>query len=134
ENNQTDFVLAVVDMSSMERGLFLVTQVMDLGIPMAVILNMEDMAEEQGLIIKTHQLYKSLGIAIIQTNARSNKGLQSIEGLIGQRLFETPKAFLNPDEILPEDLAQIICKEFNLNNPYQAFQLIRFQENDSILT
>lgn len=134
ENNQTDFVLAVVDMSSMERGLFLVTQVMDLGIPMAVILNMEDMAEEQGLIIKTHQLYKSLGIPIIQTNARSNKGLQSIEGLIGQKLFETPKAFLMADEILPADLAQSICQEFNLKNPYQAFQLIRFQENDSILT
>lgn len=133
KNHQADFVLAVVDMSSMERGLFLVTQVMDLGLPMAVILNMEDMADDQGIIIKTHQLYKSLGIPIIQTNARSNKGIQSIEALIGQKMFETPKPFFNTDELLPAPLADTICKEFNLKNPYQAFQLIRFQENESLL-
>ncbi|MEX2592994.1 MAG: ferrous iron transport protein B [Anditalea sp.] len=133
EENQPDFVLAVVDMSSMERGLFLVTQVMDLELPMAVILNMEDTAEEQGIVIKTHQLYKSLGIPIIQSNARSNKGIKSIEGLIGQKLFETPKPFLNTEGLLPASLADTICKEFNLKNSYQAFQLIRFQENETIL-
>src|SRR5690606_18152250 len=57
KENRPDYVLAVVDMSNLERGLFLVTQVMDLGLPMAVVLNMEDTAEEQGLTIKTHQLY-----------------------------------------------------------------------------
>src|SRR5690606_29364686 len=53
KENQPEFVLAVVDMSSMERGLFLVSQVMDLGLPMAIVLNMEDTAEQQGISIKT---------------------------------------------------------------------------------
>jgi ferrous iron transport protein B len=133
EENQPDFVLAVVDMSSMERGLFLVSQVMDLGLPMAVILNMEDTAEEQGIVLKTHQLYKSLGIPIIQSNARSHKGIKSIEGMISQKQFAIPKPFLNTEKLLPASLAETICKEFNLKNPYQAFQLIRFQENESLL-
>src|SRR5690606_19737791 len=99
-----------------ERGLFLVTQVMDLGVPMAVILNMEDTAEEQGIVVKTHELYKSLGIPIIQSNARSNKGINSIQDLIGQKLFETPQPFLKPDDLLPVSLSDTICKEFNLKN------------------
>lgn len=133
EENKPDFVLAVVDMSSMERGLFLVTQVMDLGLPMAVILNMEDTAEEQGIVVKTHQLYKSLSVPIIQSNARSNKGINSIQELIGQKLFEAPQPFLKPDDLLPAALADTICKEFNLQTAYQAFQLVRFHNSESLL-
>lgn len=133
KENPVDFVLAIVDMSSMERGLFLVSQVMDLGIPMAIILNMEDMAEEQGIEIKINRLYKSLGIPIVQTNARNNKGIESIVGLIRDKGFARPKPFLDPGELLPAPLADTICKEFNLKNRYQAFQLIRFHEKESLL-
>ena len=73
KENKPDFVLAIVDMSNMERGLFLVSQVMDLGLPMAIVLNMEDTAEKQGISVKTHQLYKALGVPIIQCNARNDK-------------------------------------------------------------
>src|SRR5690606_27113600 len=92
-----------------------------------------DTAEEQGLTIKTHQLYKSLGIPLIQTNARSNKGMKRIENLISQQLFETPRPFLDMDEIMPPTLIEEIGKEFNLKYPYQAFQLIRFGEDGALL-
>src|SRR5690606_37703911 len=100
KESKPDFVLAVVDMSNMERGLFLVSQVMDLGLPMAIILNMEDTAEEQGIVIKFHKLYRSLGVPIIPCNARSNKGMKSIEELIGKKSFEIPPSFINTEEFL----------------------------------
>ena len=133
EENQPDFVLAIVDMSSMERGLFLVSQVMDLGLPMAIVLNMEDTAENQGIVIKTHQLYKALGVPIIQSNARSDKSLKSIEELITNKSFAKPQPFLNPEDLLPDSLANTVNKEFNLANAYQAFQLIRFHESEVLL-
>ena len=43
-----DAVLCVVDASNLERNLFLVTQVMELGLPVLVALNMVDMAEAKG--------------------------------------------------------------------------------------
>lgn len=101
KQSKPDYVLAILDMSNLERGLFLVTQVMDLGLPMAVILNMEDTAKSQGFVVKTHQLYKALGVPLIETNARSDKGMEQIEGLISQQLFETPKPFLARDEFNP---------------------------------
>src|SRR5690606_797899 len=133
KESKPDFVLAVVDMSNMERGLFLVSQVMDLGLPMAIILNMEDTAEEQGIVIKVHKLYRSLGVPIIQCNARSNKGIRSIEDLISQKSFAIPPSFIQTEELLPSSLSETICKEFNVKNSYQAFQIIRFQDNDVLL-
>ena len=131
--NKPDFVLAIVDMSNMERGLFLVSQVMDLGLPMAIVLNMEDTAEKQGIAIKTHQLYKALGVPIIQCNARNDKSLKGIEELITKKTFAKPQPFLDPADLLPESLADTISKEFNLSHPYQAFQLIRFQDSEALL-
>jgi len=134
EENQPDFVLAIVDMSSMERGLFLVSQVMDLGLPMAIVLNMEDTAEKQGIAVKTHQLYKALGVPILQSNARNDKSLTNIEELIANKSFAKPKPFVNTEALLPASLAETIGKEFNLKNPYQAFQLIRFHDSEVLLT
>jgi len=133
EENKPDFVLAIVDMSNMERGLFLVSQVMDLGLPMAIVLNMEDTAEKQGIAVKTHQLYKALGVPIIQCNARNDKSLKGIEDLITKKTFAKPQPFLDTADLLPESLSDTISKEFNLKNPYQAFQLIRFQDSEVLL-
>src|SRR5690606_11766154 len=112
---------------------FLVSQVMDLGLPMAIVLNMEDTAEKQGIAIKTHQLYKALGVPIIQCNARNDKSLKGIEELITKKTFAKPQPFLDPADLLPESLADTISKEFNLSHPYQAFQLIRFQDSEALL-
>src|SRR5690554_6376226 len=133
EENQPDFVLAIVDMSSMERGIFLVSQVMDLGLPMTIVLNMEDTAQNQGIVIKTHQLYKALGVPIIQSNARSDKSLKRIEQLITNTSFPKPQPFLNPEELLPDSLANTGNKEFTLATSYQACQLIRFHESEVLL-
>lgn len=133
KENRPDFVLAVVDMSSMERGLFLITQIMDLGLPMAIVLNMSDTAEEQGIKVKTHNLYKALGVPIIQTNARSNEGISGITELIGQKMFEKPASFLDTTELLPTILSERIQERFSLENTYQAYQLIRFHEKEPIL-
>ena len=133
DENKPDAVLAIVDMSNMERGLFLVSQVIDLGLPMAIILNMEDTAEMQGISVRKHQLYKALGVPIIQCNARNDKSLKSIEELITKKTFSKPRPFLNTEDLLPDSLSATISKEFNLTNPYQAFQLIRFQDSEVLL-
>lgn len=133
DENKPDAVLAIVDMSNMERGLFLVSQVIDLGLPMAIILNMEDTAEMQGISVRKHQLYKALGVPIIQCNARNDKSLKSIEELITKKTFSKPRPFLNTEDLLPDSLSVTISKEFNLTNPYQAFQLIRFQDSEVLL-
>ncbi|GGZ19310.1 ferrous iron transport protein B [Echinicola pacifica] len=133
-SNKPDFVLAVVDMSNMERGLFLVTQIMDMGLPLAIILNMSDTAEEQGVKVKSHALYQSLGVPVLQTNARSNQGLEGILEVLSKKMFEKPEGFLASTDLLPASLSEKIQQRFDLDNQYQAYQLVRFYENEPTLS
>lgn len=129
-----DAVLAVVDMANLERGLFLVSQIMDLGLPVALVLNMKDVAENKGITVNTFKLYKAAGIPVIQTNAREKKGLDAVYQALRENSFKkTP--FLPTDiDLIPTDLAQKIQQRFELDNAYQSYQLLRFAEHETLLS
>lgn len=133
KEGKPDAVLAVVDMTNLERGLFLVTQIIDLGLPVALVLNMKDIAEGKGIKVNVFKLYKALGIPVIPTNARASEGIEVIREAIGKHSF-SESTFLSPDiEIIPPSLAKVIGEKFGLDNSYQAYQLIRFASHDNIL-
>ncbi|NBR70115.1 MAG: GTP-binding protein, partial [Verrucomicrobia bacterium] len=64
-----DAVLCVVDASNLERNLFLVTQVMEIGLPVLVALNMVDVAEARGVRLHLDQLEQKIGVKFIPTQA-----------------------------------------------------------------
>ncbi len=128
-----DAVIAVVDMTNLERGLFLVTQIMDLGLPVALVLNMKDVAENKGISVNSFKLYKSLGIPVIQTNAREKKGLDAIYQTLRENTFKKASFLPSDLQLIPDELALKIQERFGLDNAYQSYQLLRFADHDSIL-
>ncbi|NTW05583.1 MAG: ferrous iron transport protein B [Peptococcaceae bacterium] len=70
-----DLVINVVDMSNLERDLFLTLHIIDLGIPMIVALNMEDEIERYGLRADADKLEEILGVPVVATSAVDKKGL-----------------------------------------------------------
>lgn len=82
-----DGILCVVDASNLERNLFLVTQVMELGVPVLVALNMVDMAESRGVRLRPQELSEKLGIPFIPTQAHRGKGLVELRAALGQTLL-----------------------------------------------
>ncbi len=84
-----DAVLCVVDASNLERNLFLVTQVMELGLPVLVALNMVDVAEARGVRIHPDQLEQKIGVKFIPTQAHRGKGLVELRAALGQRMSHT---------------------------------------------
>lgn len=83
-----DAVLCVVDASNLERNLFLVTQVMELGLPVLVALNMVDMAEAKGVQLRPKELSLKLGVPFIPTQAHRGKGLVELRAALGQSLAQ----------------------------------------------
>ncbi|NBS13615.1 MAG: ferrous iron transport protein B [Verrucomicrobia bacterium] len=83
-----DAVLCVVDASNLERNLFLVTQVMELGLPVLVALNMVDVAEARGVRIHPDQLEQKIGVKFIPTQAHRGKGLVELRAALGQRMSQ----------------------------------------------
>ena len=70
-----DRIVCVVDATNLERNLYLVHQILDLGRPVILVLNMMDVAENAGLKIHTSRLEHTLGIPVIACAASSGRGL-----------------------------------------------------------
>src|SRR3954453_16757226 len=60
-----DVVIVVVDASNLQRNLYLVSQLVELGRPLVVALNMIDIAERRGLAVSAEQLEAELGVPVI---------------------------------------------------------------------
>ena len=86
-----DLVVVVVDASNLQRNLYLATQVIELGYPTLLALNMVDVARDRGHEIDTEALSKALGIPVIPMVASQGDGLEALRQSIRSRASR-PKA------------------------------------------
>ena len=73
-----DVVVLVVDATNLERNLYLTVQVLELGIPAVVALNMADTAEARGFHIDHGRLAETLGVPVVRTVARRREGVDDL--------------------------------------------------------
>ena len=73
-----DVVISVVDASNLERNLYLSLQLRELGAPMVIALNMVDLAEKRGITIDQARLSQLMGVPVVATVARSEKGIAEL--------------------------------------------------------
>ena len=77
-----DVVVAVVDASSLERNLYLVGELLQLGAPMVVALNMMDVARSSGLEVDTETLASMLRVPVVPVVAREGQGVSRLRDTI----------------------------------------------------
>ena len=73
-----DVVVCIVDASNLDRNLYLTTQVLELGVPVVVALNMVDVAEGLGLRIDVPELARRLGVPVVPIQANKRRGLEEL--------------------------------------------------------
>jgi len=95
-----DAVVIVADASNLERNLYLTTQVLELGIPTLLVLNMIDVAEEKNWRIDSALLSERLGVPVVTMQASAGKGLMELKAAMSRKLEKPP---LHPLE-MPADL------------------------------
>lgn len=91
-----DVLLCVVDASNLRRNLFLVSQLLDLGLPAVVALNMTDVAERRGLEIDIPQLASLLGAEVIPVRASRAVGLPELKRALQRAVTGNRPAGHNP--------------------------------------
>jgi ferrous iron transport protein B len=79
-----DVILNVVDAVHLERDLFLTQQIIDMGIPMVIALNMMDEVKRNGLNIDIDLLSKELGVEIIPTTAIKKEGMEEMKAALAR--------------------------------------------------
>lgn len=77
-DDRPDVVIDVVNAGALERNLYLAVQIMEMGAPVAIGLNMMDEARKQGLRIDAARLSELLGVPVVETVARTGEGLQEL--------------------------------------------------------
>ena len=73
-----DAIICVIDASNAERHLFLASQILELGIPAILVLNMMDIANGRGIRPDPERLSKVFGIPVVTMEANSRKGLAEL--------------------------------------------------------
>ena len=79
-------VVNVVDASNLKRGLYLTLQLLEMGLPVLLDLNMMDVAEKSGVQIDTAGLSRELGVPVVETAMRSGKGKEELLAAIDEAL------------------------------------------------
>jgi ferrous iron transport protein B len=99
-----DVVIVVVDASNLQRNLYLVSQLIELGRPMVVALNMTDVAARRGLDVSPELLEKELGVPVVPVVGHKREGIEELKAAVARARvaplpnFPLPQPF--KDELL----------------------------------
>ena len=77
-NDKPDVILNIVDGTNIERNLYLTTQILEIGIPTVVAINMIDVVEKNGDRIDIEKISKELGCTVMTMSALKNKGITEV--------------------------------------------------------
>ena len=118
-----DVTIIVTDASNLKRNLFLVSQIIDLKIPVILALNMMDLVEKQGDVIDAVRLSEKLGVKVVGVSARNKDGIEALKQALLQPLPVPQYDFIDIKKLAPE-LIDKIAATIKVNSDFAAFQII----------
>jgi ferrous iron transport protein B len=115
-----DKVIVIVDVTNLKRGLLLLTQVVDVGLPTVLVLNMMDLAAKAGISYDFNLLSKKLGVPVVPINARKGVGIDELkEQFVDTIATPSNAVFRIWDEAMPA--VKDIRSALKVDNDYEAY-------------
>ena len=124
-NKEADLIINVVDVTSIERSLYLTTQLMELDIPVIVVLNMFDLLGKKGIEVDIGKMEKELGVKVIGISALKNKGIKELKDSLD-------KASIVRKCIFDKDIEETVNKISENINKNKRFISIKILEKDEL--
>lgn len=109
-SGEADLIINIVDASNLERNLYLTTQILEMGVPMVIALNMMDLAERREIRIDPRLLSERLGCPVVPLCAHTGKGISHLREVVHQSLVcpTAPRTFVAYPPVIEEALADLI--------------------------
>jgi len=93
-NEAADVVLNVVDAANLNRSLHLTMQLLEMELPLALALNMMDIAQSEGINIDAHALSEKIGVPVVECIGRKSQGIKGISSaLVNAKKGSTPVVY-----------------------------------------
>lgn len=131
-NEKPDAILNIVDGTNIERNLYLSTQLIELGIPVVMAVNMMDLVNKNGDRISPEKLSKSLGCEVIEISALKGTGVQEAADravkLAGRKAQEVVHKF---DDKVEEAISSVSAMLRGVSEEQKRFFSIKLLEKDS---
>ncbi len=121
-----DIIINIVDSTSLERSLYLTTQLMELNIKVIIVLNMVDRLEKKGIYIDKDKLSKEIGTDVVEISALKNTGIDELINIIKNCNIKSYEK-----EIFESNIENEIIKvriKYNVNR----FEAIKILESDKL--
>lgn len=119
-----DKVVVIADATNLKRSLLLLTQIIDLGLPTVLALNMMDLVTKAGISYDLHALSQELGVQVIPINARKGTGLDELKNILTKPVeIPTKNVFTIYDDV--KEPVKIVRDKFKLDNNYEAYQFLQ---------
>ena len=108
-SGEAQVVVDIVDASNLERNLYLTTQILEMGVPLVVALNMTDVAEDQGIRVNPQLLAERLGCPVVAMVASRNEGIEDLQRIVDEMLVapELPTAQVVYPSLIEEALTAL---------------------------
>ena len=128
---ETDAVIAVVNVTRLERNLYLLLQVAEYGLPMVVVLNMADEAAKQGLEVDPGPIRDLLGVDVILTAASQGKNIDRI--IPAALAASSPSVVEIPYDHHIEAAIRSLGKMFGADRKESVRALLGFGDNPELI-
>ncbi len=135
-DEKPDAILNIIDGSNLERNLYLTTQLVELGIPVVIAINMMDLVKRNGDVINTDVLSKELGCPIVEISALKNQGISEVSDKIveianGKKIMEAKHRFEDRVENAIAEISNSVPGNFS-DAEKKWFALKLFERDEKI--
>lgn len=132
-DKKSDLIINILDVSNLERNLYLTLQLQELKTPMIIVLNMMDIAERKGFKIDVDKLSEVLGVPVFTVSASKGNGINELKKAIVDS-FESEDSFRYPDILystkIEEYIQSLSSKRFNHDVFSDRYLSIKMLEQD----
>lgn len=118
-----DKIVVTADATNLKRGLLLLTQITDIGLPTILALNMMDLVAKAGINYDLKKLSQRLGVPVIPINARNGVGLDELKKVLSQPLSAPQKSVFNIWDDAKAPVKELREKT-GVDNDYEAYQFL----------
>lgn len=129
-----DAVLNIVDGTNLERNLYLTLQLLEMGLPIVVAINMSDLLKKKGIQLNIDKLAYGLGVSVVKISALKQQGMEKMMSTAKQ-FAKKQAAILRYDPRLESALAEIGHQlPADLSEAKRRWTAIKLFEKDPLVT
>ncbi|PKR80338.1 ferrous iron transport protein B [Brumimicrobium salinarum] len=121
-NSFPDLIIVVIDGTNLARNLFLASQVIELGIPSILAINMADIVEKSGDQIKINEISRFFDVPVTTISARKNKGIKTLLSLAETDISPSNKTLFKREKY--NSVLNDSAHFFEASTPYMLFKQI----------